>query len=984
MRLILLTCLLLLVLGMSPACALDPARDISDYAVRNWTMQQDGLPHNLVRAIAQDDQGQLWVATWEGIVIFNGRRFRPLPIDVPDSINTRGINALLRSDGGAMLVGTLHSGVLRHHQGRWQQIGGEAAANLTVHTLAPGHEGDLWIGSNDAFYRLDAEGELHRISGGPETEHGAGAAALRDRHGGMLLGSSGGLMRWTAKGGLHPFGRDIGLPEDCRVRSLAESGDRLWIACTTGLWSWQEGELQAHLAHAVEALLVDRHGQLWAAFAGGGLMRFNLQGQMDVLDHRHGLLGRNTRSLIEGREGLLWVASTHGLYRIADGPIGRIGGVKGLEDSYVRSILQSASGDVWIGHSSGLGLWREGQLLPIDLPSDSGRTSKPPVLALALAPDGGLWAGTFVDGLLHVRAPLPGRKAEVTRVPGAPLQQVRALAPAPDGSLWVGTGNGLMRLVETRWEKVSAPQLPADAFVQALLLEPDGSLLIGTGNGWVQRHPDGRFRAWNQSNGLPAWSIFDFLRDDDGSLWLASDRGLLHLRDGHYTRYGKNVGLPHEVLFRILDDRQGHFWLSGNNGLLRIAKADLKAHGGNPGQRLPLEIFDHNDGMPDPQSNGGSQPSGWRHQDGTLWFATTQGVAIVDPQRALQQHQQPLSVLIQSVQIDGVEHMPAATRARLDGGERVRVRYTATNLRGAEKIRYRYRMHGMDSGWIEAGDGMEAVYTNLPPGDLRFTVQAMRMPVNWEAAGSDRIAEAVLHLKLPLPWWQQVHWQALAAVLALMLLWLAHHLALRRQRRIRLRMQQRINAATQQVRKQRDALAAATRERELLLAQLAHQARHDALTGLPNRRAGDEFLDQAITRSRQQGTPLTVALLDLDHFKRINDQHGHAVGDDVLRTIAKHAQQSLGSDVFVGRHGGEEFLIGLPGIAPGIAHHRLESLRREIEILPMNYGHGPVRCTFSAGLASWRDGDSAQSLLRRADALLYRAKANGRNCIESG
>lgn len=982
MRLILLTCLLLLVLGMSPARALDPERDIGDYAVRNWSMQQDGLPHNLVRAIAQDDSGRLWVATWEGIVIFNGRRFRPLPINLPEHINTRGIDALLRSADGSMLVGTLYSGVLRYHQGQWQQLGGEAGAELTVHTLTAGHDGDLWIGSHDAFYRLDAEGELHRISGGPETSHGAGAAALLDRHGGMLLGSSGGLMRWTAQGGLQAFGHDIGLPEDCRVRSLAENQDRLWIACTNGLWSWQDGELQAHLSQAVEALLVDRHGQVWAAFAAGGLMRFGTQGQTDVLDQRHGLVGRHSRSLIEGREGLLWVASTHGLYRISDGPISRIDAVKGLEDGYVRSILQDADGRVWIGHSSGLSLWHDGELRPIPL-NHSGRDIKPPVLSLAPAPDGGLWAGTFVDGLLHIRLPEAGGEIEVTPVPGAPLQQVRALSPAPDGSLWVGTGDGLMRLNQGRWEKISSPELPADVFVQALLLEPDGRLLIGTGNGWVQRHPDGRFQAWNQGNGLPAWSIFDFLRDDDGSLWLASDRGLLHLHEGHYTRYGKNVGLPHEVLFRILDDQQGYFWLSGNSGLLRIAKADLKAHGGNPGQRLPLEIFDHNDGMPDPQSNGGSQPAGWRHQDGRLWFPTTQGVAIVDPQRALQLQQHPLSLRIQTAQIDGVEHSLVARQAHLDGGQRVRVRYAATNLRSAEKIRYRYRMHGMDTDWIEGGEGLEAAYTNLPPGDLHFTVQATRMPVNWNSPDPERIDEAVLYLHRPLPWWQRAHWQAVLALGALLLLWLAYHLALRRQRRIRLRMQQRINAATREVRKQRDALAEATRERELLLAQLAHQAKHDVLTELPNRRAGDEFLDQAIAQSRLDGTPLSVALLDLDHFKRINDQHGHGVGDDVLRTIAKHAQQSLGPDAFVGRHGGEEFLIGLPGLALGIAHHRMEILRREIEMLPMNYGHGPVRCTFSAGLVSWHDGDSAQSLLRRADTLLYRAKANGRNRIES-
>lgn len=513
--------------------------------------------------------------------------------------------------------------------------------------------------------------------------------------------------------------------------------------------------------------------------------------------------------------------------------------------------------------------------------------------------------------------------------------------------------------------------------------EPDGTLWIGTSSGMVRRSPSGHFQSWSRADGFPAWAVFDFLRDNDGSLWIASDRGLLRLRDDRLSHYGDDIHPPHEVVFRILDDQHGNLWLSSNNGLLRVAKADLDRHATDPSQPLPLEIFDHNDGMPDSQANGSSQPAGWRTQDGRLWFPTARGVAIVDPEAARRQHDYPIRLLIQSAQIDGIEHDPVEPDTRLSGGKRVRIRYASANLRGSEKLRYRYRMWGMDQGWIEGNETQEAVYTNLPPGHLRFEVQAMRMPVDWERASPGRIAQAELHLHIPQPWWRQPHWMALEILGVLLLLWLGYSLSMRRQRYIRARMQQRIERATQEVRKQRDALAEATREREILLAQLAYQARHDALTGLPNRRAGDEFLDQAIEQARK-GIPLAIALFDLDHFKRINDRHGHGVGDDVLRSIGNHVARRLGPGAFVGRHGGEEFLICLPGFTLQAAFKRIDALRQESAELKLDYGKGPVQCTFSAGLTDWHEGDTVQALLGRADALLYRAKAAGRNRVEIG
>ncbi|HGY9638015.1 diguanylate cyclase [Pseudomonas sp. DCB_CB] len=172
-----------------------------------------------------------------------------------------------------------------------------------------------------------------------------------------------------------------------------------------------------------------------------------------------------------------------------------------------------------------------------------------------------------------------------------------------------------------------------------------------------------------------------------------------------------------------------------------------------------------------------------------------------------------------------------------------------------------------------------------------------------------------------------------------------------------------------------------------LMARLAHQATVDHLTGVLTRSA---FTRRANTllESRQQhaqALPLTLMMLDIDHFKSINDAHGHAVGDQVLRQFASTLQDQLQNDELIARLGGEEFVVILPGLAPERANFIAERLRRAIQDLHVVQADQRLQITVSIGVAGC-DADmpapSLDELLASADQALYRAKARGRNRVE--
>ena len=176
----------------------------------------------------------------------------------------------------------------------------------------------------------------------------------------------------------------------------------------------------------------------------------------------------------------------------------------------------------------------------------------------------------------------------------------------------------------------------------------------------------------------------------------------------------------------------------------------------------------------------------------------------------------------------------------------------------------------------------------------------------------------------------------------------------------------------------RNAQLAATSEKLELLAN------RDGLTGALNRRSMMRLLDEERERMQRSGQPFGVAMLDIDHFKQVNDRHGHLVGDDVLRRFTiKVAAEMRGTDR-LGRYGGEEFLLLLTAATDiGSAAAAVDRMRTAVAREDWDEVAFGLDITFSAGVAMCRDGDTSEQLIGRADRALYRAKREGRNCVRS-
>lgn len=189
-----------------------------------------------------------------------------------------------------------------------------------------------------------------------------------------------------------------------------------------------------------------------------------------------------------------------------------------------------------------------------------------------------------------------------------------------------------------------------------------------------------------------------------------------------------------------------------------------------------------------------------------------------------------------------------------------------------------------------------------------------------------------------------------------------------------------ISRLASELNKMRANLKSQKHELQTAFERIQELATRDELTGLFNRRQITQVLGEHAARSDRGVVKFWVAVLDLDHFKRINDTYGHGVGDEVLRNFAKLAADVLRDTDVLGRWGGEEFLAVMLAVPPLDPHIGLERLRAQLQKAQVSEAHPDLRVSFSAGMAAYTERNAVQHAIERADRALYHAKAQGRNC----
>jgi signal transduction histidine kinase/ligand-binding sensor domain-containing protein len=745
---------ILFLLAMDSAWAIDPGKHLSQYTHTAWRTQDGdfrGVPHG----IQQTSDGYLWIGTDSGLLRFDGVRFVPWIAEGKEKLPTLQITNIRAARDGSLWIGTA-TGI-----SRWKN--NHLTNYLSVHepilNIFEDEKGGTWFlrwappdGSKALCQVLDLD---VRCYGQADAVPALilPVAFVEDAQGDFWIGSDTSLLRWKPGSSTvyQPKALKTNVGQSGIVALLPNRDGTVLIGIDKsgqglGLQRLVQGKLKPYVTSGLDgstldvtALLRDRENALWVATQTHGIYRI-YGDRVEHFGSAQGLSGDFAWFLLEDHEGNLWVCTTKGIDRFSDTRVVTISNREGLGSDEVDGVIASRDGGIWIGEAGSLDRLRGGNVSSIHtgkgLPGSQVRS-------MLEDHAGRLWLG--VDNFLSIYQ--NDTFKTIKRADGSPIGTVVGLAEDAYGSVWVETSTPRRMLTRVQdlavREEFPAPQVPAALRIAA---DPKGGLWLGLLSGDLAHYQNGKVETYQFAHNEGAW-VNQLIPNADGSMLGATTYGVIGVQSGNAVSLTVQNGLPCEVVHGMTFDSLGNLWLYTECALVEVTGTELQKWWKNPHLKVTSRSFDVFDGV---QPHRVSFEPAARSTDGRLWFANGQALQMIDPTR-LDDNPLPPPVHIEQLVADQKTFVPDNTLRLPPLTHNLEIEYTALSFVAPQKVRFRYKLEGVDSGWVEPGTRRQAFYTDLRPRNYRFHVVACNNIGIWNEDG------ATLDFAVA-PAWFQTNW----------------------------------------------------------------------------------------------------------------------------------------------------------------------------------------------------------------------------------
>lgn len=711
-----------------------------------WT-EENGLPQSWVKGIRQTRDGYLWLTTGQGAARFDGVRFKVFNrANTPALASDRfSLYAIFEDSAGNLWMGTEDGGAVRYRDGVFTVVGSaDGLPGDNVVRIDEDAEGTVWIFTTGGLARW-RDGRLTKIAPAPDSAFNDFLNAPRNfgaeaQYFGFWRRSSAGWERFArGKWELFPLPPDVKEPAQIQIGFLVEDAEgRVFYSLRerpAKFYLVENGRLTnlPALDSARILYFADRQGRLWFKKHNGRLA-FWRDNQVTTLINLPAL---EFNRVFEDREGTIWVTTLNrGFYKLKKEIVNVYLHPGGASYNNIQPLMRDSGGNIWIG-SGGLTRFDGGRFENF---YHAGLSRAPGfernvLISLSEDFDRSFWLGTR-DGIVRFR---DGRLEKDEELSAQIKGWVHAIHRDRAGFLWFGSEEGLYRYTGGEITRFDAAENLASPHIRVILEDRAGTLWFGTVGGLTRRDENG-FYTLNESDGVTPARISSLYEDAHGFLWAGTYDGVLYRIKNEpgatrVVRYDGERGLPYDAIHKILEDDHGFFWIGGQRGIYRMPRSELDGiAAGKQTSALSVMRLGRDDGLLTPSCNSWGQPAGFKSPDGKLWFATEEGIAVIDPKN-LPLNEKPPNVHIEECLID---NRPAAlgTNLRIEPGqENLEINFSAPSFVKPEQIRFKYRLEGLDQDWIDSGTRRTAYYSHLPPGEYVFRVLAANSDGVWNETG---------------------------------------------------------------------------------------------------------------------------------------------------------------------------------------------------------------------------------------------------------
>jgi diguanylate cyclase (GGDEF)-like protein len=983
---------------------------------RNDPTDINSLSDSMINSISEDSQNNLWIGTDLGLNLFNPKteqfiRYRHQSDD-SNSLNDDRVRGIAVDSQDNLWLGTRNGGLnkfnpkteqFKHY--RHQANDPNSLSNDHVQDIFEDSRGAIWIATNSGLNKFNSKTEQftrysHQANIPNSLSHDISLSITEDIQGNIWIGTfGGGLNKFNPKTEqfIHYRRHDSdpnSLIDDNVLIILGDSRGNIWAGAADGLSKFNPKTGQfSHYRHEsndpnslskgeISSITEDDQGNLWISTLDGGLNKFNPKTEQ-FNHYRHQANEPNSLS-----NGSVW------------------------------GIVEDSDSNLWVGTDVGLDKFdakTEQSSHYRHQPSDSNSLSNDNVSSITEDSQGNIWVGTYngLNKFNSIKEQFSHYRHKVNDSDNFSEIYVANIFEDSNGFIWLGTAGGLNQFNPKTNEFTYYRHQEGDfasQVITSIAEDSQGNIWVGTSfNGLSKINPiTAQFINYRHQISNPDSLSHDYIlslfEDSYGNIWIGTSGGGLNLFDkksDKFKHYNKKNGLPSDIIHSIEEDNNGYLWLSTSLGLSRF----------NP-KKETFKNYNVRDGL---QSNDFNQGASFKSKKGEMFFGGINGFNRFFPEKIIDDIQPPKVVLTDMLLLNKSVPIIPTDNPKIDtilsasplpitetGFSVAQAIYTtkaitlthndnvfafefaALDFTNPQKNQYAYQLVGWDKNWVTTDfKHRRATYTNLPDGDYTFKVKASNPYGYWNEEGVS------LKITILPPLWKTL-WAYTIYSLIFALIMFAF---LRSQQR-KIIFERNLNAQLEDKVKER------TKKLEEAYTQLEEISVTDQLTGLKNRRFlqnninGDIALvgrkyqksNKGESVDKQQESDLICFLIDLDHFKLVNDVHGHTAGDAVLIQMKSILKQVFRETDYLIRWGGEEFLVVARFTDRDNAPELAERLRITLEEHDFDIGgNKAIKKTCSIGFACYPFSTQNTEALRWsqvidiADHCLYAAKKSSRN-----
>jgi diguanylate cyclase (GGDEF)-like protein len=944
---------------------------------------EDGLPQSSVTSIVQTKEGYLWFGTYEGLARFDGISF-----DIFDDSNTpefynNGIKALLADSKGDLWIGT-PNGLLLYKNHKFKHFGtNDGLSGDFILSLYEDSKGIVWIGTTTGLNKYE-NGKFINMTPANPIFTSYIYAITGDSLGRIWIGSSSYGLNYIEGLSFRHFGPEHGV-EPMNVRSLlVDKRGKIWMGTPgEGIWvQTDDSKIRFKKKNDIPAtdirvLYSDEMGRIWIGTNNNDLLILENGKLLSPLKYTP-YAGLAIRSILKDRDGSFWVGTRTGLLRFKKNIYVLFNSSNGFPTNQVRSIFKSRDNDLWFGTVGGGLVRKHKDEIKTVLSNRQIKGGK--VWSISQSGDGAIWAGTYGDGVYRYKN---GKWRRYSKKNGLADNVIRAVFVDSKDRIWLGTnGRGINVIDHGKILHFSTENGLADDYIFSFAEDKDGNIWIGSYSGELTSYTGKEFFIYSPEKLSERHAIWTIYPDSsDGSLWLGTDYGgLKRFYEEKFTAFTTKDGLYHNSAFQILEDSSGYFWMNCNKGIYRVKKRDILAYSRGEIEKISYSSFGKEEGIIITESSGPAEPAGCIDGQGKIWFATIGGAVMIDPNR-LNINTTPPTIVIEKLITQNNKYIPGAYIELSETEKNIEIKYTGLSFNLPKKIKFKYFLEGYDDDWVDAGNRRSAFYTGLPGGNYTFYVKAANESGIWCEE------PAVLRFSIEHGIFERGWIRVFFVIMALFFFGLAHRMRMKKISLNRINLEHEVNNRTKELDIKNKELEKINRTLQKTNRKLEFLAQNDGLTHIANRRFFVDVYEREFKLAMRTKQHLSTIMIDIDNFKKFNDNYGHLKGDECLKDVARTLKHELWRPTdLVARFGGEEFIVILPNTEKEGAILTAERLRKAIFDLKIPHEFSGVEkwVTISLGVSSYVPDKNSRinTLVKRADDALYLAKERGKNRVE--